>query len=136
MVQMTRIAVAILSAALIAPVSAVPLVISTTPPAQAELSSKAKRTLEQIGEAFEDFAVTEFKKSMVEALTQIRRTVLGKEKQCVDRMIDRINMDMEEVVSVDEVLAEAGMVAGDMGVAGDVVIGLLGGAMLLGVSAG
>ena len=116
-----------MSAAILAPVTAIPITLVSPFEAHA-LSRKAREARDKIEQALEAIAtglVTSYLKDAIDAL---RATSLGKESQTLDRMregIERVEdsaAEDGELPDVDEVMEVVVEVCEEAGAVGDVVL--------------
>ena len=124
---MKRVLAAFMSAAILAPVTAIPITLVSPIEAHA-LSRKAREARDKIEQALEAIATGLVTTYLKDAIDTLRATSLGKESQTLDRMsegIERVEDSAAadgELPDVDEVMEVVVEVCEDAGAVGDVVI--------------
>ena len=124
---MKRALAAFMSAAILAPVTAIPITLVSPIEAHA-LSRKAREARDKIEQALGAIATGLVTTYLKDAIDTLRATSLGKESQTLDRMsegIERVEdsaAEDGELPDVDEVMEVVVEVCEEAGAVGDVVI--------------
>ena len=124
---MKRVLAAFISAAILAPVTAIPITLVSPIEAHA-LTREAREALDKIENFFQTVAEGLVVTYLKEAIDALRATSMGKESQTLDRMRDGIERVEEsaaedgEVADLSDVMEVVATVCEDAGAVGDVVL--------------